>query len=287
MSKLHYTELFYSIQGEGRYMGVPSVFLRMFGCNFRCKNFGRYEKDILGIEETHNPEVVEFIKNIDQYKTFKDLPLAKTGCDSYSSIYPEFKQFVIKESSDAVADRIMEIIPHGEWREEHLVITGGEPLLGWQRAYPDLLNHPKMSGLKEITFETNGTQKLTPEFKEYLKDWNDWNRELTFSVSAKLPCSGEKWEDAICPEIVCEYEEVGTAYLKFVIATEQDFADAECAIAAYRAAGFKGHVYLMPVGGVESVYALNNRRVADLAMKNGLRYSDRLQVPLFKNEWGT
>jgi hypothetical protein len=43
----------------------------------------------------------------------------------------------------------------------------------------------------------------------------------------------------------------------------------------------------MPVGGVESVYAMNNRRVAEFAMKNGLRYSDRLQVPLFKNEWGT
>jgi hypothetical protein len=112
-------------------------------------------------------------------------------------------------------------------------------------------------------------------------------REVTFSVSAKLPCSGEPWDDAIKPEVVCNYETVGTVYLKFVIATEQDFADAECAIAAYRAAGFKGHVYLMPVGGVESVYSLNNRRVADLAMKNGLRYSDRLQVPLFKNEWGT
>ena len=194
-------------------------------------------------------------------------------------------------TSDAIADRIAEIIPHGEWRDEHLVITGGEPLLGWQRAYPDLLDHPKMLDLKEITFETNGTQKLSPEFKDYLMQWQmpdvDFNREITFSVSAKLPCSGEKWEDAICPEIVCEYEQVGTAYLKFVIATEQDFADAECAIAAYRKAGFTGHVYLMPVGGVESVYTLNNRTVADLAMKHGLRYSDRLQVPLFKNEWGT
>jgi hypothetical protein len=43
----------------------------------------------------------------------------------------------------------------------------------------------------------------------------------------------------------------------------------------------------MPVGGVESVYALNNRAVAIMAMNAGLRYSDRLQVPLFKNEWGT
>jgi hypothetical protein len=63
--------------------------------------------------------------------------------------------------------------------------------------------------------------------------------------------------------------------------------DAERAIVEYRNAGFSGHVYLMPVGGVESVYAMNNRNVALLAIKNGLRYSDRLQVPLFKNEWGT
>jgi organic radical activating enzyme len=226
-------------------------------------------------------------KMIESFQKYEDLPLVSTGCDSYASWMPEFKDLSPMLTTDAIAERIMEIIPFGEWRDEHLVITGGEPLLGWQRAYPELLNHPKMTALKEITFETNGTQKLTPEFKEYLKDWNDWNRELTFSVSAKLPCSGEKWDEAILPEVVCEYEEVGTAYLKFVIATEQDFADAECAIAAYRKAGFTGHVYLMPVGGVESVYALNNRRVADLAMKNGLRYSDRLQVPLFKNEWGT
>jgi hypothetical protein len=128
-------------------------------------------------------------------------------------------------------------------------------------------------------------------FKQYLKQWAQnppfTSREITFSVSAKLPCSGEKWEEAILPEVVCEYEDFGTAYLKFVIATEQDFADAERAVVEYRKAGFRGHVYLMPVGGVESVYTMNNRNVAILAMKNGLRYSDRLQVPLFKNEWGT
>jgi organic radical activating enzyme len=287
MSKIKIAELFYSIQGEGRYMGVPSVFLRTFGCNFKCAGFGmprgELSEEATDIAHTH--------KMIESFQKYEDLPLVSTGCDSYASWHPDFKDLSPMLTSDAIAERIMEIIPHGEWKDEHLVITGGEPLLGWQRAYPDLLNHPKMAKLKEITFETNGTQKLTPEFKEWLIEWQmphvDFTPEVTFSVSAKLPCSGEKWEEAIKPEVVCEYEEVGTAYLKFVIATEQDFDDAMLATKQFRDAGFKGHVYLMPVGGVESVYALNNRRVADLAMKNGLRYSDRLQVPLFKNEWGT
>jgi len=284
MSKIKIAELFYSIQGEGRYMGVPSVFLRTFGCNFKCAGFGMSRGELSN--EAEDIAEVAYL-----YNKYEELPLVSTGCDSYASWHPSFKDLSPMLTSDAIVDRIMEILPQDHWKDEHLVITGGEPLLGWQRAYPDLLSHPKMSGLKEITFETNGTQKLTEEFKEYLVEWQmpnmDFAREVTFSVSAKLPCSGEKWEEAILPEVVCEYENFGTAYLKFVIATEQDFTDAECAIAAYRKAGFKGHVYLMPVGGVESVYALNNKNVALLAMKNGLRYSDRLQVPLFKNEWGT
>jgi organic radical activating enzyme len=280
MSKLKVAELFYSIQGEGRYMGVPSIFLRVFGCNFKCAGFGMPRGEL-------STEAEIIAKNVEIFKNYKDLPLVSTGCDSYASWHPSFKHLSPNIDTDSLAEQICNLLPKKTWHDEHLVITGGEPLLGWQRAYPDLLDHPKMKDLTEITFETNGTQKLSTEFKNYLSDWNKVGREITFSVSAKLPCSGEKWEDAICPEVVCEYEEYGTAYLKFVIATEQDFADAECAIAAYRTAGFQGHVYLMPVGGVESVYSLNNRAVADIAMKNGLRYSDRLQVPLFKNEWGT
>jgi len=284
MSKIKIAELFYSIQGEGRYMGVPSVFLRTFGCNFSCKGFGM-PKGTLSTEA----EDVASIHQLYPFAKYEELPLVSSGCDSFASWMPEFKHLSPMLETDAIVARIMEILPHGEWRDEHLVITGGEPLLGWQRAYPDLLNNPKMKALKEITFETNGTQKLTPEFKNYLDHYIDesYGREVTFSVSAKLPCSGEKWEDAIKPEVVCEYEQYGTTYLKFVVATEEDIADAERAIDEFQQAGFTGHVYLMPVGGVESVYALNNRAVALAAMKRGLRYSDRLQVPLFKNAWGT
>jgi len=283
MSKIKIAELFYSVQGEGRYMGVPSVFLRTFGCNFKCAGFGMPRGEL-------STEAEDIASVVHLYNKYEDLPLVSTGCDSYASWHPSFKDLSPMLTTDAIADRITEIIPYNEWQDEHLVITGGEPLLGWQRAYPDLLDHPKMSGLKEITFETNGTQQLTTEFKHYLSVWKGLprqQREITFSVSAKLPASGESWEDAIKPEIVCEYEQVGIAYLKFVVATEQDIEDAERAVDAFKSAGFKGHIYLMPVGGVESVYTLNAKNVALAAMKRGWRYSDRLQVPLFKNEWGT
>jgi 7-carboxy-7-deazaguanine synthase len=284
MSKIKVSELFYSIQGEGRYMGVPSVFLRTFGCNFTCSGFGmpRGERSV---------EATTIATQAINFTDYNKLPLVSTGCDSYASWMPEFKNLSPMLTDDAIASRIVEILPKNIWADAHLVITGGEPLLGWQRAYPELLNNNKMSDLKEITFETNGTQVLTPVFKEELLKWKSanqhLNREITFSVSAKLPCSGEKWENAIKPSIVCEYEQVGTAYLKFVIATEEDLTDALRATEEFRAAGFKGYVYLMPVGGVESVYALNNKAVALMAMNNGLRYSDRLQVPLFKNAWAT
>jgi organic radical activating enzyme len=235
-------------------------------------------------------EVEAIAARIGEFKQYEELPLVSTGCDSYASWDPRFKDLSPMLTSDAIAERICEILPFNEWREEHLVITGGEPLLGWQRAYPELLDHPKMKNLRELTFETNGTQKLSKEFKDYLRDWGMENRgyhRLTFSVSAKLSCSGEARHEAIRPDIVCEYEEVGYTYLKFVVATEEDAEEAIETYDIYRAEGFSGPCYLMPVGGVESVYTLNNRRVAELAMKNGLRYSDRLQVPLFKNEWGT
>ncbi len=283
MEKIKIAELFYSIQGEGRFMGVPSVFMRTFGCNFKCAGFGMPKGE-------STTEVDPIAANVHLYKTYEELPLVSTGCDSYASWHPSFKHLSPFYSPEEIVENIMKILPYQQWEDEHLVITGGEPLLKWQNIYPELLGHPKMKGLKEITFETNGTQNLTPEFKKYLLDWGIEKRgysRLTFSVSAKLSCSGEERSIAIRPDVVCEYQEVGYTYLKFVVATEEDAEEALETVDIYRAEGFTGPVYLMPVGGVESVYTLNNRCVAELAMKNGLRYSDRLQVPLFKNEWGT
>ena len=282
MNHLKVSELFYSIQGEGRYMGVPSIFLRTYGCNFTCGGFGMpkgemsSERDVIAIKA-------------EDYTDYKSLPLVSTGCDSYASWDPRFKHLSPVLTTVSIVDSIMDILPHKRWMDEHLVITGGEPLLGWQRAYPDLLSNEKMRGLKEITFETNGTQELSQDLTVYLQQWKI-NREknaLTFSVSPKLSISGEKWSEAICPSIIRQYETVGFVYLKFVIATKEDALEADKAVKEFRNGGFRGPVYFMPCGGVESLYNLNAKNVAIEAMNRGYRYSDRLQVPLFKNEWGT
>ena len=279
--KLKISELFYSAQGEGRYVGVPSVFLRTFGCNFTCSGFGCKPGEA-------SKEADEVAKTIELYKTFEELPLVTTGCDSYASWHPEFKHLSPTFTPEQLVEKMAALLPHNNWQQPngnpvHLVITGGEPLLGWQRAYPELLDMLHERGLRHITFETNGTQELTREFKQYLSNWHG---EITFSVSPKLSVSGEKYEDAIKPDIVWDYETYGVTYLKFVVEKVEDFAELDLVTDEYRLRGFGGPVFVMPVGGVVSVYNNNRINIADEALKRGYWYSPRLHVDIWGNGWG-
>lgn len=286
--KIKVSELFYSLQGEGRFVGVPSVFLRTYGCNFTCSGFGCKP----GEKSTGADEVA---KVVDKYATFLSLPLVETGCDSYASWHPAFKHLSPTVETADLVDQMLALTPNNMWvqnngNDVHLVITGGEPLLGWQRAYGELLSHPRMADLKNITFETNGTQKLSEDFKAFLRNWTldgpGFLREVTFSVSAKLSASGESWEEAICPDVVNEYQAFGNVYLKFVVETVEHVAEAVRAVDAFRAGGFKGVVYLMPQGGVVRPYEENKLNIANICCERGFNYSPRLHVDLWGNGWG-
>jgi organic radical activating enzyme len=227
------------------------------------------------------------------YDKFTDLPLVETGCDSYASWHPAFKHLSPNYATEELVDKMLALTPNNMWAQNngndvHLVITGGEPLLGWQRAYAELLEHPRMADLKNITFETNGTQELHDSFSDYLLRWSKAvpGREVTFSVSAKLSASGEAWSDAICPEIVSSYQTYGHAYLKFVVETKEHVDEAVRAVDAFRAEGFNGVVYLMPQGGVVDPYESNKLNIANICCERGFNYSPRLHVDLWGNGWG-
>ena len=298
MTKLRYSEAFYSVQGEGRFVGVPSVFLRTFGCNFRCMNFGlakepnRAEKLKQGIK--YNPEVKELLDAgiTDKVEKFEDLPIIHTGCDTYASIYPEFKKFMMDKTVDEVVDHVLSLTPEGKWtmsngQDVHFILTGGEPLLGWQRFYVELFEHPRMKDLKNVTFETNTTQTLHKDFEDYLRKQDKF--EVTWSCSPKLSVSGEPWNTAIKPEIARSYNGIPNSkmYFKFVVADASDVDEVSKAVAEYNQVGINVPVYVMPLGGRSETYILNTKKVAELAMARGWRYTPRLHVDIFGNAWGT
>jgi organic radical activating enzyme len=296
--KLRYSEAFYSVQGEGKFVGVPSVFLRTFGCNFRCMNFGtdetrdRWEQHKDG--KRHNAEVKALL-DADVHKTtekFEDLPIIHTGCDTYASIYPEFKHFNKLAEVDEVVEHLLSLTPEGKWtmdngQDVHLIMTGGEPLLAWQKLYIELFEHPRMRDLKNVTFETNTTQTLHDEFFDYLNNQDRFT--ITWSCSPKLSVSGEPWDTAILPNIADQYKRVDGSdmYLKFVVANENDINEAGRAVEAYKKAGVECPVYCMPLGGRSEEYNLNVKEVAEVCMQRGWRFTPRLHISLFGNAWGT
>ena len=74
--KYYYSEIFYSIQGEGHYTGVPTAWIRFFLCNLQCNGFGQ--------KDPTNPETYELpYEDFDPMSVnrVEDLPVWKHGID--------------------------------------------------------------------------------------------------------------------------------------------------------------------------------------------------------------
>lgn len=282
---LKVSEIFSSIQGEGRFVGVPSVFLRTFGCSLTCPGFGMPRGE--ATQEIEN--VINILPSIEK---FEDLPLVSTGCDSYASWHPKFKHLSPKLSNDELEERINALIPGGEWtgsgQEFHLVFTGGEPLMaGWQKFYIDLLTRFVEKGLRDITFETNGTRAVSDELIAYLN--SEPRLHVTWSVSPKLTVSGHATEETLFPEVLQSFNKVNNSYLycKYVVRDLVDMDEVKLFQDSYKAAGVTvNSVYLMPEGGVVNErQTLTERVVADLAIEKGYRYTPRLHLNIYGNVW--
>lgn len=117
---LNVIELFHSLQGEGRYAGVPSFFLRTTGCNLRC--------------------------------VFKD-SICDTAYSSFNAEKPIYK--TMEDLVDAFK-KLSNEHPH----TTHIVITGGEPLLQKDGVKEFLTEVFKIKKDWVVTIETNGTMPI-------------------------------------------------------------------------------------------------------------------------------
>ena len=293
MAKLRYSEAFYSIQGEGRFVGVPSIFLRVFGCNFECAGFGQERGKLIATDEMPYYTDPKADKNHPEaYTSIDQLPVTPIGCDSSASWAMKYKHLQMTKTTEEVFEHIISLLPNKKFDEKediHLVITGGEPLLGWQRVWPELLELGRKIGLKNVTFETNGTQNLQQQFMDYLNgDGKDLH--ITWSTSPKLSISGEDMFDALVPDCLLDMNKVENSYLynKFVVRDIEDFEEVDLFVSTYKENGVSlDQVYCMPEGATLEQQHLTARGVADACMNTGYKYSPRLHIDLFGNAWGT
>ena len=305
MSKEYlYSEIFYSMQGEGHYTGVPTLWLRFFLCNLQCNGFGQ--------KEPTNPSswVLPYEDlDVTPYKTMEELPVFPYGCDSSYSWAKKFKHMQRKGTAADIADRMIDLIrtdlnPQGLLRhprsgqDTHVCFTGGEPLMKHaQEAVMELLSYLRFSSNmpRYITFETNGTQSLTDGFRKFMQNPGLFNGEVFFSVSPKLwSVAGEEPAKAIQPKVVAEYNKLSTAgQLKFVInGTKEAWDEMENVIDRFRSAGVTYPVWIMPAGAtVEGQKGLleghmSAGAIADEALRRGYNVSARVHAYLWDNVIG-
>ena len=294
--KLRYSEAFYSVQGEGRWVGVPSLFLRTFGCNFECAGFGQPRDNLIAKDTMPymtDPRADK--EHPDAYQSIEELPVTPIGCDSSASWAMKYKHLQMTKTVSEVINHITSLLPNGTFQgrhgeDIHLVITGGEPLLGWQRVWPDLIDKlHKEYGLVNVTFETNGSKFCEQNMIDYFNDAGK-DVHVTWSTSPKLSISGETREDTLKPECLVSMNKVENSYLynKFVVRDMIDFDEVDEYVSAYKEAGVTvDAVYCMPEGATFEQQELTEKDVAEACMQTGYKFSPRLHINLFGNAWGT
>ena len=294
--KYYYSEIFYSIQGEGHYTGVPTAWIRFFLCNLQCNGFGQIDPTN---PDTYDLPFLDY--DVSKIKRVEDLPVWEKGCDSSYTWAKKYKHLMGQETPQVLANKIVDVLknednPEGKFlhpvskQHQHLCITGGEPLMptGQEATIGIYRELQKQDNLpSSMTFETNGTQMLKPNFIDWVKEIDT---EIFFSCSPKLfTVSGEQSKKAIKPEVVAEYRKLSSkGQLKFVVGDkDREWNEMEEALEKFRSAGVDWPVWIMPVGAREEEQSATAGEVAQKAFRRGYNVAARVHVYLFGNAIGT
>jgi len=250
---LYLVEHFYSIQGEGRYTGVPSVFFRFGGCNMRCEGFGCIEKASDGSEVL--------------------------GCDTVYAVNKEhFSHNWIPIEKSQQLINLLDIyeLPH----PVDIVLTGGEPLLyANDEIFIEFLEKLTNNG-HQITFETNGS--LAVDFEKY-----PVYKECIFALSVKLSNSDEKLSKRVRGDVIYTIAtNAKEAFFKFSVDEESINLGLEEEIENIIIHSPKTKVYCMPLGGSKAEVEANSEPLVEFCKAKGYNFSDRLHIRIWDKNKG-
>lgn len=287
---IQYSEVFRSIQGEGPYTGRPTIWVRFFTCNLQCDGFGQDDPTDPSTYDLPYQKI-----NVADITRLEDLPVFEKGCDSSYSWSKKFKHLQHSCSPEELVDRLEALLPDGRWEGWSLCFTGGEPLLKRNqkqvvKILQEIEKRDPLNTPQYLTFETNGTQDLTPELAQVISCYMN-----VMSISPKLhSVSGENPSKAIkIDTLVRLFDEGGHSYLKFVCDdSDRCWAEMKEVISQMSSRltwhpHFKEDVWIMPVGATKEGQEDIAARVAEKALDHGFNVSARVHTYIWGNTIGT
>lgn len=288
------SEIFLSIEGEAKYTGHPTIYIRYAGCNMKCAGFNNPD-NLIG-EDGYAPVPFDIIAT----SSISEIPIINMGCDSQYAVNPKFKHMWLTLNTEDLITELENQLPHNVWYHpitDHptiLSLTGGEPTLRW-KSIVELLSNSRMNKVSHILIETNCSVPLNDVFIKFLTDWSTSNNALvTWSNSPKLAVSGESREKAIRPDIALKQQAMidhcyGDQYFKFVCdGSEECFNEVSEVMQMYYDAGIHKNVpvYIMPACCTESQQQQVMQIVADKCIQKGYIYCHRVHNTVYENAIG-